>query len=53
MADVSYLHPNDATDPDFAAALRDAAGNGVRILAMDCAVTEQSMTIRSPVEVRL
>ena len=36
-----------------AAALRDAAGNGVHILAMDCAVTEQSMTIRRPVEVRL
>ena len=53
MADVKYLHPNDATDPDFGAALRDAAGNGVHILAMDCAVTEQSMTIRSPVEVRL
>ena len=50
MADVKYLH---ATDPDFGAALRDAAGNGVRILAMDCAVTEQSMTIRRPVEVRL
>lgn len=43
----------DATDPDFGAALRDAAGNGVHILAMDCAVTEQSMTIRRPVEVRL
>ena len=53
MADVKYLHPNDATDPDFGAALRDAAGNGVHILAMDCAVTEQSMTIRRPVEVRL
>ena len=53
MADITYLHPNDATDPDFAAALREAAGNGVHILAMDCAVTEQSMTIRRPVEVRL
>ena len=53
MADVKYLHPNDATDPDFGAALRDAAGNGVHILSMDCAVTEQSMTIRRPVEVRL
>ena len=42
-----------ATDPDFAAALREAAGNGVYVLAMDCAVTEQSMTIRRPVEVRL
>ena len=53
MADVKYLHPNDATDPDFGAALREAAGNGVYVLAMDCAVTEHSMTIRRPVEVRL
>ena len=53
MADVEYLHPNDATDPDFGAALREAAGNGVQILAMDCAVTEDSMTIRDPVPVRL
>ncbi|MDD5863603.1 MAG: DNA/RNA nuclease SfsA [Firmicutes bacterium] len=53
MADVRYLHPNDATDPDFGAALREAAENGVNILAMDCAVTENSMTIRNPVPVRL
>lgn len=53
MADVQYLHPNDATDPDFGAALREAAGNGVQILAMDCTVTEDSMTIRDPVPVRL
>lgn len=53
MADVQYLHPNDATDPAFGAALREAAAAGVQILAMDCAVTEDSMTIRAPVEVRL
>ena len=53
MADVQYLHPNDLTDPDFGAALREAAENGVNILAMDCAVTENSMTIRNPVPVRL
>ena len=53
MPDVNYLHPNDNTDPDFGAALREAAGSGVQILAMDCAVTERSMTIRRPVEVRL
>ena len=53
MADVSYLHPNDATDPAFASALRDAEKAGVQILAMDCAVTPDSMTIRTPVEVRL
>ena len=53
MSDVQYLHPNDATDPAFAAALRDAAKAGVQILAMDCAVTPDSMVIRNPVEVRL
>ena len=53
MADVKYLHPNDITDPDFGAALRDAAATGVQILAMDCNVTPETMTLCSPVEVRL
>lgn len=53
MADVAYLHPNDATDPAFAAALRQAAAAGVQVLAMDCRVTPNSMTLRNPVEVRL
>lgn len=53
MADVIYLHPNDATDPAFGSALRQAAAAGVQILAMDCAVTEDTMQIRLPVEVRL
>ena len=53
MADVEYLYPNDATDPNFAAALREAAANGVQVLAMDCAVTVDSMTIRKAVPVRL
>ena len=53
MADVAYLHPNDATDPAFGRVLREAAAAGVTILAMDCAVTEDSMQIRRPVEVRL
>ena len=53
MADVKYLHPNDATDPAFGAALREAAANGVQVLAMDCAVTEDSMQLRLPVPVKL
>ena len=53
MADVKYLHPNDATDPNFGTALREAAENGVQGLAMDCAVTEDSMTLRLPVLVKL
>ena len=53
MADVLYLHPNDATDPAFGRALRDAATAGVQILAMDCAVTPHTMTIRNNVEIHL
>lgn len=53
MGDVTYLRPNDTTDPNFGIALREAAKNGVQVLAMDCTVTENTMTIRNPVEVRL
>ena len=53
MADVQYLHPNDVTDPAFGAALREAAAAGVQILAMDCEITVDSMTIRSSVPVLL
>ena len=53
MGDVKYLHPNDATDPNFGAALREAAAAGVQILAVSCAVTEDSMEIRDPVPVVL
>jgi len=53
MTDVKYLRPNDKTDPDFAAALREAAEKGVEILAMDCAVTPDTMNLRLPVLVRL
>jgi len=53
MADVKYLHPNDATDPAFGAALRQAAESGVTVLAMDCAVDVDTMDIRLPVPVKL
>ena len=53
MADVKYIHPNDVTDPNFGAALRDAAANGVQVLAVDCAVTEDTMEIRNFVPVKL
>lgn len=53
MGDVKFLHPNDATDPNFSKALREAAAAGVQVLAMDCEVTESTMTIRNTVEVRL
>ena len=53
MADVAYLHPNDATDPDFGAALREAAAAGVSVLAVECQVTVDSMNIAQTVAVRL
>lgn len=53
MSGVEFIHPNDATDPAFGQALREAAENGVQILAMDCEVTPETMTIGKPVEVRL
>lgn len=53
MRPVLYLHPNDATDPAFGKALREAAAGGVHILAVDCQVTPNSMTVGQTVEVRL
>lgn len=53
MSDMKYLHPNDETDPAFGAALRKAAEAGVTVLAMDCAVTEDSMSIRQCIPVKL
>ena len=53
MADVVYLHPNDATDPNFGKVLREAANAGVQVLAVDCWVTENTMQIRQFVEVQL
>ena len=53
MADVKHLFPNDATDPEFGKALREAAANGVQVLAVDCHVTVDEMNIRSFVPVVL
>lgn len=53
MSPVNYLHPNDETDPEFGRALREAAANGVQVLAVDCKITPDSMEIGSPVQVRL
>ena len=53
MADVTYLHPNDSTDPAFGKALREAADAGVTILAYDCHVTPNAMALRKPVDIKL
>ena len=53
MENVQYLHPNDATDPAFGAALREAKNAGVTVLAMDCKVTPDSMVLNEIVPVCL
>ena len=53
MSGVSHLHPNDNTDPAFGAALREAAAAGVQLMAMDCLVTPDSMSLHRPVEIIL
>lgn len=53
MEDVKYLHPNDGTDPEFGKALREAAEQGVQVLAVDCHITNNTMTIGDFVEVKL
>ena len=53
MSDVKYIRPHDETDPEFGRALREAAANGVQVIAMDCAVDVDSMEVWLPVLVRL
>lgn len=53
MEDVLYFSPNDATDPVFGKALREAASAGVEVWAYTCRVKAVSMEIADPVEVRL
>ena len=53
MKGCHVFRPNEATHPEFAAALREAAQGGVRIMAMDCIVTPDSLMIDAPVPVEL
>lgn len=53
MEGVTAIRPNDVTHPAFGEALREAAAAGVKIWAVDCAVTPDTLTYRSPVPVDL
>ena len=53
MSGMKDLAPNDATHPAFGDALRRAADAGVRVLAVECAVTPDTLTMTVPVPVRL
>lgn len=53
MAGMANFSPNDATHPEFGAALRRAAQSGVEVLARECTVTPATLTLAGPVPVRL
>lgn len=53
MEGVSCFTPNRDTQPEFAEALRKAAGAGVEILAYDCKVTPDSLAVNASVPVEL
>jgi len=53
MEDVTYFTPNEQTHKTFAEVLVHAAEEGVLVLAYDCKVTADTMTINQPVKVQL
>jgi sugar fermentation stimulation protein A len=53
MENIRSVRPNDETHPAFGAALREAAAAGVRVMAWECAVTPDTLTICRPVPVIL
>ena len=53
MKGIKKLRPNDVTHKAFGDALRRAAEAGVKVIAVDCVVTEDSVTADSTVEVDL
>lgn len=53
MKGVSYFTPNRETQPEFADALLEARKAGVKILAYDCLIAQDSMVIDKSVPVYL
>ncbi|WP_298483722.1 DNA/RNA nuclease SfsA [uncultured Ruminococcus sp.] len=53
MKEMTAFRPNDMTHSAFGDALREADRTGVKILAMDCAVTPDSIVLDEAVPVQL
>ena len=53
MEGMAAFSPNDRTHPEFGAALREAAEAGVKVLAVECAVAPDRLTMTRPVPVVL
>ncbi|EWM54273.1 DNA/RNA nuclease SfsA [Ruminococcus flavefaciens] len=52
MKEITEFRPNDITHRAFGDALREAERAGVKLLAYDCNVTPDSMTIDKPIKIR-
>ena len=53
MEGIQSVAPNDKTSPEFGRALREAAAEGVHVVAWDCTVAPDSLAIHRPVPVIL
>lgn len=53
MTGIEHFEPNDRTHQAFGDALRQAAKEGVAILAWDCKVTEGSLELKEQIAVKL
>lgn len=53
MRDVLYFTPNIKTHEAFGVALKKAENQGVKLIALDCEVTENSISAKDFVEIRL
>lgn len=53
MKEIYLFEPNYETHREFGEALIRAKKSGVNILAVDCAVTPDSITLENPVEIKL
>ena len=53
MAGMDHVEPNDATHPEFGAALRRAVRAGVAVLALECAVSPDRLAVSCSVPVWL
>ncbi len=53
MDNVKYFEPNRITHPAFADVLKEVSENGVNVLAFQCNVTPESITIKNQISVKL
>lgn len=53
MDNVKYFEPNRITHPAFADVLKEVSENGVNVLAFQCNVTPESITIKKQISVKL